>query len=118
VTRLYPEVERLYEHVEWRVLFEADVPDELDSLERGRVVSEQSDIDAVALQRHCREVRDADNERDHVYEHDRQAGPADAAPDSAMTRVPNEQISASSHIPPAPSDYTAAFLTYKLRRPP
>ena len=62
---LYPEVERLYEHVDGRVLLESDVPDQLDL---GRV--RRRHVHSIALQRHSHEVRDADDERDEVDDDD------------------------------------------------
>lgn len=92
---LYPEVEGLYEHVDGRVFFEADVPDELDVV--GRRVVGGGDVDLLALERHRHEVGNADDQRDKVDKHDRQPRTTDAAPDGAVTRVPNEQVPTTTH---------------------
>jgi len=94
VAHLYPEVERLYEHIARRILLEADVPHELNVW---RVVRGVGDVDALVHERHRHEVGRADDERDKIDEHDRQPRTTDAAPDSAVTRVPNEQVPAAEH---------------------
>jgi len=96
-SHLNPKIERLYEHVNGCVLFESDVPDELDLGER-RVVRGVSvgDVDAVALECHRHEVWNADDESDEVDEHNRQLGATDAAPDCSVTWIPYKQVSATT----------------------
>ena len=52
------------------------------------------DVDAVALECHRHEVWNADNESDEVDQHNREPGALDAAPDCAMSRVPDKQVPA------------------------
>jgi len=97
VAHLYPKVERRYELLDFGVLFEDNVPDELVVLGGRRVVAGVvGDVDTFALERYRHEVRRADDQRNEVDEHYRQLGATDAAPDGAVTRVTNEQVPAAT----------------------
>jgi len=89
IDHLYPEVERLYENIKCRVIFEANVPDELHA---SGVVGGVRDVDSIALESHSYKVWNADDERHDVDEDDRQPGATDAAPDCTVPRVPNEEV--------------------------